>query len=282
MKSFDESYESFGISETFRKSAKKSVSQTSVGKKFSSVLKLQSFVDLKDLKQNDLKQKKLPQTHSEKSLSEAGLQAKVYKFCHFDPFKKSKLAAESKKKKGKPTPHYAGVNYGSISEAALGILLEELIPDFCVQEGKTYQLPLGGGRTVDFLIENTLVEFHYPRFFSRSNDLGDFESRKERSDFHKALKRVGRNKHQKKKLMDATHEKLIRNYSLKRRRQIDHSLYGPHTELIVAASASDFYWKVICRFASVHAISEADFIDRFNLCCRSVIKSSKEAWARAA
>ncbi len=274
MKSFDESYESLGNfpnkdKEAFRTS-KKLPKEEAKGVKRGNT-KIYSLAELRCLQST-----RFPDINNHQ------LSSRIYKFCNYDPFKKARDKSSTRKKKGKPTPHYAGINYGSISEAALGILLEELIPDFTVEEGKTYQLPLGGGRTVDFLINNSLVEFHYPRFFVRSNDLGDFASVKERRDFHKALKRVGRNKHQKNKLLQSTQEQLIRNYTLKRRKQIDMSLYGPHTELIVASSAQDFYWKVICRFVGVGAISETQFMERFNQCCKSVVKSSKLAWNKAA
>lgn len=193
--------------------------------------------------------------------------------------------ATQKKKhrpKGKPTPSYRGVSYGSISEAALGILLEELIPGFSVKEGHTFQLPLGQGRTVDFLIENTLVEFHFPRSYSRGRDIGDFKDKKERRDFLRSLNRVGRNRHQRKKLLRATHEKLIQNYIQKRRKQIDMSVYGPHTELIVASTPQEFYRKVICRFVGWEVISEQAFVQRFEQCCQSVVTSSRQAWKRAA
>jgi hypothetical protein len=193
-----------------------------------------------------------------------------------------KSKKNKKRGRGKPTPTYGGVNYGSISEAALGILLEVLIPGFSVKEGHTFQLPLGQGRSVDFLIENTLVEFHFPRSYSRGKDIGDFKDHKERRTFLKSLSRVGRNRHQRKKLLRATHELLIRNYTAKRRRQIDMSVYGPHTELIVASTPEEFYWKVICRFVGLDVISESNFVERFNQCCRSVITCSREAWKEAA
>lgn len=187
-----------------------------------------------------------------------------------------------KRGRGRPTPTYGGINYGSISEGALGILLEELIPGFFVKEGHTFQLPLGQGRTVDFLINNTLVEFHFPRSHSRGKDIGDFKDHKERRNFLKSLSRVGRNRHQRAKLLRATHELLINNYTAKRRRQINMSVYGPHTELIVAATPQEFYWKVICRFVGLEVISEQKFVEKFNDCCRCVISSSREAWKEAA
>lgn len=195
---------------------------------------------------------------------------------------KKKSSKNKKRGRGKPTPTYRGINYGSISEAAFGILLEELIPGFSVKEGDTFQLPLGQGRTVDFLINNTLVEFHFPRSYSRGNDLGDFKDHKERRTFLKSLSRVGRNRHQRKKLLRATHEQLINNYTAKRRRQIDMSVYGPHTELIVASTPEEFYWKVICRFVGLNVISEQKFVERFEQCCRSVISTTREAWKEAA
>lgn len=187
-----------------------------------------------------------------------------------------------KRGRGKPSPSYRGINYGSISEAALGILLEQLIPNFSVKEGHTFQLPLGQGRTVDFLIENTLVEFHFPRSYSRGRDLGDFKDKKERRDFLRSLNRVGRNRHQRKKLLRATHKKLLQNYVQKRRKQIDLSLYGPHTELIVASTPEEFYHNVICRFVGWDVVSEEDFVRRFEQCCRSVVTSSRQAWKEAA
>lgn len=189
---------------------------------------------------------------------------------------------KKRKRRGKPTPFYRGICYGSISEAAFGILLEELIPGFSVKEGRTFQLPLGQGRTVDFLIDNTLVEFHFPRSHSRGSDLGDFKDHKERNTFLKSLSRVGRNRHQRKKLLRATHEQLIRNYTAKRRKQIDLSVYGPHTELIVASTPEEFYWKVICRFAGIDVISEKSFVERFEQYCKFVIVTTREAWKEAA
>ena len=160
--------------------------------------------------------------------------------------------------------------------------MQELVPGFSVKNGHTFQLPLGQGRTVDFLIENTLVEFHFPRSYARGKDLGDIKDFKERRDFIRALKRVGRNRHQRKKLLRATHEKLMQNYTQKRRRQIDSSVFGPQTELIVASTPEEFYWNVICRFVGIDKISENAFVEKFSKCCRRVILNTREVWKEAA
>lgn len=55
---------------------------------------------------------------------------------------------------------WRGRVYSSISEGVCALLLERFIADFTVVPGISYQVAIGGGRTADFLVHNTVLEFH--------------------------------------------------------------------------------------------------------------------------
>ena len=163
----------------------------------------------------------------------------------------------------KPRFYYQNIGYCSLSEAACGVLMEQFISGFRLVNGETFQIPMGGGRSVDFFVRGVLVEYHHLRLKVERKRFGDFGSREEYLEYSRELRRVRHNRHRREKLIKRTREKLSLNYFEKRRRIIDdHPIYGG-TELVVASSLEDFYDQVILRFSEPRCPSLDHFRELF-------------------
>jgi hypothetical protein len=130
--------------------------------------------------------------------------------------------------------------------------MARFISDYRPVEGITYEIPVGPNkyghmRTIDFLVKDTLVEFHPVRIWRSGRHFGDFKSRDEWRDFLNEYRRCPRR--ERAEFKAETMRQLEECYTEKRRRVIyeNPELHGK--ELIVATSPEDFYDKVMRRFA---------------------------------
>lgn len=143
---------------------------------------------------------------------------------------------------------YNGVGYCSLSEAVCGTLLELFVPHFKIQPGQTFQVPVGNGSSVDFLVHEVLLEYHGLRFQAERGRYGDFNGRQEYVTFQRRLRQVRGNRYKRQQLMTLTREQLLRNYYERRRRLIDRCAEHQRRELVVASCCDEFYDQIIRRF----------------------------------
>ena len=71
---------------------------------------------------------------------------------------------------------FNGNHYDSQSEATVATLLEKYIPEFRIEEGKTYQVNHDIPKSIDFLVDGTFVEWHPILMFAGRANLGDMPS----------------------------------------------------------------------------------------------------------
>lgn len=132
------------------------------------------------------------------------------------------------------------LRFASKSELAIGVLLEQFIPDFHLREGKTFQVPIGYNKTCDFLIHGVFFEYHPPVLKY------DMQSEKAFFRIAKLLNKLPTKAAD--ELREAMLEELGAAYYKKRRFVITAS-FGKNTELVVCQSADDVYRDIIQRFA---------------------------------
>lgn len=154
-----------------------------------------------------------------------------------------------------PQIYFRGVGYCSLSEASFALLLEYFIPGFDIVPGKTFQVAIGSGRSVDFCINGTLVEYHQLRLHPSRGKFGDFGSEAEFKEYRRVLQRVRGNSHKRALLSKIVHQRLAGNYFRKRRAFLDQSPHFSQCELIVATTRDEFYDLVVRPFAIVEVPS---------------------------
>lgn len=170
---------------------------------------------------------------------------------------------------------HQGVGYSSLSEAACGALLELLVPGFRVQEGVTYQIPFGKERTVDFLVEGVLFEYHPPRLVAERRGFGDFRSPKEYDRFQQLYKKARYDKRKREALLNSTIHALGEEYYRRRRIQLDEDERFRNTELVVATGIPELYEKIVLRFGrSAAPLSAEQFTNLFFAFVKSIARQN--------
>ena len=155
--------------------------------------------------------------------------------------------------------YFNNIGYCSLSEAVCGTLLELFVPDFKIIEGETFQVALGNGSSVDFLIHGVLVEFHGVRFQAERGRFGDFNSRQDYVQYNRRLRQLRGNRYKRQQLMELTRDQLIQNYFQRRRRLIDQHEDHRRCELVVAGNCNEFYDRVIRLFNRTFFPNRAEF-----------------------
>lgn len=172
---------------------------------------------------------------------------------------------------------YNGIGYCSLSEAVCGTLLELFVPGFEVKEGETFQIPAGPtGASIDFRVQDVLIEFHGLRFNPGGGKYGDFSSRHQYADFAKNMRRARGNPWRQRKVLASTRDQLTRNYYEKRRRLLDSTPELRHLELIVATSCDDFYEQVVLRFNPQFCPTRGEFREIFYSLVRVVAQENHD------
>lgn len=162
-----------------------------------------------------------------------------------------------------PKIQYRGIGYCSLSEAAFAVLLEYYIPGFEIVPYRTFQIPLGFGRSADFLINDVIVEYHQPRLVPSRGKRGDYETKEEVQEYLRRASKFQRNSRKRKMLDRMTRERLRANYELRRLAQLQEHPHHREKELIVACSREEFYEKVICRFSIIETPPMDIFLIQF-------------------
>lgn len=159
------------------------------------------------------------------------------------------------------------VRFCSRSEAICAKILQQFVPHFDVQQGVTFQVPIGEDRNgntiaVDFLVDGVLFEYHPVRFFQSRKRFGDFSSRDEYRSYAKVFHSLTSEKRA--FFHEAMRSRLTLNYFNRRRAILDQHPLFRRTELIVATSPEEFYDRVIKRFGKGYPKTVERFLKLFN------------------
>ncbi len=125
------------------------------------------------------------------------------------------------------------------------------MPHFHLQEGLTFQVPIGRDQrgnvlAVDFLVDGVLFEYHPVRLFKNRRRFGDFLSKQEYRAYADVCHSLSRD--QREFFQDSVRARLAKNYFTKRRALLDQHPTYRRMELIVATSPEEFYVLVLKRF----------------------------------
>jgi hypothetical protein len=158
------------------------------------------------------------------------------------------------------------VKFCSRSEAICAELLKQFVPHFELQQGVTFQVPIGEDRNgntiaVDFLVDGVLFEYHPVRFFQSRKRCGDFQDREEYRSYTKVFHSLNADKRN--FFHGAMKARLTQNYFNRRRSILDQHPLFRRTELIVATSPEEFYERIIKRFGK-HYPKAQQFLQIFN------------------
>lgn len=157
------------------------------------------------------------------------------------------------------TVFYNNVGYCSLSEAVCGTLLELFVPDFKIVPGETFQVPVGNGSSVDFLVHGVLLEYHGVRFQAERGRYGDFNSRQEYVQYQRRLRQLRGNRYKREQLTALTREQLILNYFQRRRRVINQHPEHHRRELVVATCCDEFFDRIVRRFNRTFCPTRVEF-----------------------
>jgi hypothetical protein len=144
-----------------------------------------------------------------------------------------------------------GVKFCSRSEAICAELLKRYVPHFELQEGLTFQVPIGRDQrgnvlAVDFLVDGVLFEYHPVRLFKNRRRFGDFLNKQEYRSYADAYHSLSRDKRE--FFQDSVKARLAKNYFIKRRALLDQHPTYRRMELIVATTPEEFFTLVLKRF----------------------------------
>jgi hypothetical protein len=175
------------------------------------------------------------------------------------------------------TISFNGNFYHSIEEAAIARMLEEFIPGFEIQRGKTWQVNGNGMKlgAVDFFVNGSFVEYH-PPVLTADRDL---RSSEEYVKFTEIKERI-RQKHGRERALEfqLRIEGIVKKkYEESRRSAIENSDYRG-VNLIYCASPSEVYHKLIA--VNSNNLDEKDFLTRFRRSVREIKEKNLNESAR--
>ncbi len=159
------------------------------------------------------------------------------------------------------------VRFCSRSEAICAELLQRFIPHFQLKEGVTFQVGIGkdergNTRTVDFLVDGVLFEYHPVRFFKNKRRCGDFCNTDEYRSYTRTFYSLSDDNRE--FFHSVMKARLAENYFKKRRAILDQHPIFRRMELIVATSPEEFYSLVIRRFGKHYPKTIEKFMALFN------------------
>ncbi len=182
----------------------------------------------------------------------------------------------SEKVFAKPSFFYRGIGYCSLSEAAFGVLLEYFIPGFDIISGKTFQVPLGNGRSADLKINDVIVEYHQVRLIPSRGKLGDYPSEQAFQEYLNLRRRFKRSPHKRRALERVTRRHLLHYYTLRRKKHVEASPWHQNCELVVASSPEEFYFLVLDRFSILELPPLEKFFQMFWNLVRTIAEQCQE------
>lgn len=169
---------------------------------------------------------------------------------------------------------FNGTYFASVAEAVCGQMLELFVPGFAIRYGETFQISIGAGRSVDFLVQGVLIEFHGLRFRPERRRFGDFSGRHQYKQFERQMRRSRRNRWKRARVIEEAREQLSHNYYQRRARHIRESSEHGERELVVATSCDEFYDLVIRRFNRQFCPTRYEFREIFFAMIKVVVKEN--------
>jgi hypothetical protein len=144
-----------------------------------------------------------------------------------------------------------GIQFCSRSEAICAELLQRYVPHFELQNGLTFQVPIGRDQrgnvlAVDFLVDGVLFEYHPARLFKNRRRFGDFLNKQEYRAYTQMYHSLRRE--QREFFQEAMRARVTRNYYAKRRAILDQHPTYRRMELVVATTPEEFYALILKRF----------------------------------
>lgn len=155
------------------------------------------------------------------------------------------------------------------------MLLELYVPKFQIVPGVTFQVPMGNGSSVDFMVNGICLEYHQLRFHGDRRRFGDFPDRQSYLRFIQDLYKVRHNRYKRDRLLLHTTEVLRSAYWDRRRRLIDSNPEHAGRELIVAHDVGELYEKVILRFNPLSAPMREELSELFGTLIKHIAKESR-------
>lgn len=128
--------------------------------------------------------------------------------------------------------------FDSRSEAAIAITAERYVPGWRCETGRTFQIPIGFGKTCDFLFGEHLYHEHHPIILSH-----EFQSKAALEDLTMALKRVPGSVRE--DVYRALKREMLAQYA--RTRTMAIRAVDPKGELVITTSAQEVYKKLLQR-----------------------------------
>ncbi|MBX7143467.1 MAG: hypothetical protein K1X79_03375 [Oligoflexia bacterium] len=190
------------------------------------------------------------------------------------------LASSSKEDKPLSSPnqtgkiHFNGIYFASVAEAVCGQMLELFVPGFAIRYGETFQISIGSGRSVDFLVQGVLVEFHGVRFRPERRRYGDFTGARQFQHFRRQMRRSGRNRWRRARVLEEARREMTQNYYHRRCSHIKESLEHGTRELVVATTCDEFYDFVIRRFNREFCPTRYEFREIFFSMIKVVVRQN--------
>jgi len=158
------------------------------------------------------------------------------------------------------------VRFCSRSEAICAELLRRFVPHFQLEQGVTFQVGIGkddrgNTRTVDFLVDGVLFEYHPVRFFKNKRRCGDFRNSEEYRLYTRTFYSLSNDSRE--FFHSVMKARLSENYFRKRRSLLDQHPIFRRMELVVATSPEEFYFLIIRRFGRGYPKTLEKFLTLF-------------------
>lgn len=176
-------------------------------------------------------------------------------------------------------------SFASQNERVHAVMLELFIPGFSLIPGRTFQVEIGrssqgDARHVDFMLEDSIAfECHVPRRWKRGHFVGDFADLKEHLHYLKLKNGLPRDDDARKLFHFLVDQHLEHNYYERRREIMNRNPDFRERELVVSATAEEFYDRVIARFGS-SVPERREFLDLFGALRRQTSRRAKESERR--
>ena len=138
--------------------------------------------------------------------------------------------------------NFSKIAFQSKSEAACAALMQKYIPDWKLELGRSYQVPLAQNRTADFKIGSSIIFEYHPISLHR-----DMISDNARRDLERHLKHC--KQYLRDTITDAVRDELYYQYYSRRQILMKATPGLEHAELIVTIDPKGFYRKIIQRFS---------------------------------
>ncbi|MFH1802058.1 MAG: hypothetical protein ABH864_01245 [archaeon] len=201
-----------------------------------------------------------------------------------DPTHRKKMSAVGKRSGNKLAREsqricWLGNKFHSQEEAAIATLFERYIPEWGLEQGKTWQIRDGGLNCggIDFMINGEFIEYHPPKpYCSKKGSNGDFRTHKEYEKYKAILGKIEERDGLKraKEFARKVRYLIARAYTEKRKEIIANSRYAG-TSLIYCSNIHDIYNRVISRDGR-NAPTEEEFVREFKKLKKNV-KAFNEA-----